>query len=110
MKTQIYERRLRSRQRFKLPLAMAVMCAAAAFNASAHAVVLDDTPTMKVDYSDLNLTTPHGKDALVRRIQRAANHVCGAPDARLLVLSATYRDCVANATNGALSQIRWPQG
>jgi UrcA family protein len=88
---------------------MAVMCVAATLNASAHAVVLDDPSTLKVNYGDLNLATQRGKDALVRRIQRAADVVCGAPNARELVLSASYRDCVTNATNGALSQVRWPQ-
>jgi UrcA family protein len=108
MKTRMDERKLHSLQRFKVPLAIAAMCAAATFNASAHAVVTDDTAREKVDYSDLNLTTQRGKDALIRRIQRAADHVCGAPDARLLILSSAYRNCITNATNDALAQVRWP--
>jgi UrcA family protein len=63
---------------------------------------------MKVGYSDLNLTTQQGKDALIRRIQSAADLVCGAPDLRERALTP-YRNCVTNATNGALSQVKWPQ-
>jgi UrcA family protein len=89
---------------------MAVMCVAATFNVSAHTVSIDDPRTVKVGYDDLNLTSQRGKDVLIRRIQRAADLVCGAPDARSLVMAASYRNCVTNATNGALSQVRWPQG
>ena len=88
---------------------MTVICVAAAFNVSAHAVALDDPRTVKVGYEDLNLTTQRGKEALIRRIQRAADSVCGSPDARSLVMAASYRNCVTNATHGALSQVRWPQ-
>jgi UrcA family protein len=88
---------------------MAIVCVAATFNAGAHALAHDDTRTMRVGYDDLNLTTQRGKQALIRRIQRAADLVCGAPQSRDLVLSASYRNCVANATNGALSQVKWPQ-
>jgi UrcA family protein len=88
---------------------MVVVCVAATFNAGAHAVALDDTQTVKVGYGDLNLTTRQGKQALVRRIQRAADLVCGAPDALDLTREASYRNCVTNATNGALSQVKWPQ-
>jgi UrcA family protein len=88
---------------------MAVVCVAATFNAGAHAVALDDTRTVKVGYEDLNLTTRQGKQALIRRIQRAADLVCGAPDTRDLMREASYRNCVTNATNGALSHVKWPQ-
>lgn len=88
---------------------MAVVCVVATFTAGAHAVSLDDPPTVKVGYSDLNLTTQRGKDALIRRIQWAADLVCGTPDVRERTLSTAYHNCVTNATNGALSQVRWPQ-
>jgi UrcA family protein len=87
----------------------AVVCVVAMFTAGAHAVSFGDPPAVKVGYNDLNLTTPQGKDALLRRIQRAADLVCGKPDARELALSTSYRNCVTNATNVALSQVRWPQ-
>jgi UrcA family protein len=89
---------------------MAVVCVVATFTAGAHAVSLDDPPTVKVGYSDLNLTTPQGKGALIRRIHWAADLVCGAPDVRERALSTSYRNCVTNATNGAMSQVKWPQG
>jgi UrcA family protein len=88
---------------------MAVMCVVATFAAGAHAVSFGDPPSMKVGYSDLNLTTRPGKDALLRRIQWAADLVCGAPGLRELAQSTSYRNCVTNATNGALSQVKWPQ-
>jgi UrcA family protein len=89
---------------------MIVMCVAATFNVSAHAVSLDDPRSVKVGYDDLNLRTQRGKDALIRRIQQAADLVCSAPDGRNFEMMASYRNCVTNATNGALSQVRWPQG
>jgi UrcA family protein len=89
---------------------MAVMCVAATLNVSAHAVSADDPRTVKVGYDDLNLTSQRGKDVLLRRIQQAADSVCAAPDVRNLVMAASYRNCVTNATSNALSQVRWPEG
>jgi UrcA family protein len=88
---------------------MVAVCAVATFTARAHAVSFEDPPSMKVGYSDLNLTTQRGKDALLRRIQWAADLVCGVPGARAPAQSASYRKCVTSATEGALSQVNWPR-
>jgi len=108
MKTQSNARNLRS-LRFLAPAMLAVVCGSATFNADAYATSRDDPRTVKVGYSDLNLTTRQGKSALMQRIHRAADSVCGAPGARDLRLAASYRNCVTSATNGALSQVKWPQ-
>jgi UrcA family protein len=68
-----------------------------------------ETVSIKVQYGDLNLATTEGKDVLKRRIRHAADVVCGEPDARDLVNSVVYKECMNNATNGAWSQVRWPQ-
>jgi UrcA family protein len=108
MKTDGNERKPRS-LRLVAPAMLAVVCVSAAFDAGAHLAAPDDLPSVKVGYGDLNLTTRQGKDTLRRRIHRAADLVCGTPDARNLQLSMSYRSCMTNATNDALSQIRWPQ-
>jgi UrcA family protein len=63
---------------------------------------------VKVQYGDLNLSTPRGKQALSQRIHQAADLVCNQPDPRALQLWSEYRRCMQNATDSAWSQIHWP--
>jgi UrcA family protein len=64
--------------------------------------------TVKVQYGDLNLSTPRGKEVLSQRIHQAVDLVCYRPDPRALQLWSQYRSCMQTATDSAWSQIRWP--
>jgi UrcA family protein len=68
-----------------------------------------ETVSIKVQYGDLNLATAEGKNVLKRRIHHAADVVCGEPDARDLVNSVVYKECMNSATNAAWAQVNWPQ-
>lgn len=52
-----------------------------------------------VPYADLDLKTPQGRDALDRRLARAACDVCGAkPDLRDMRALGQYRECLTAST------------
>ena len=55
--------------------------------------------------SDLNLATPAGHAALVRRIRRAAGELCGPPTGTLDLLETQvrFKACVAKASAAALA-------
>ncbi|MED5547373.1 MAG: UrcA family protein [Pseudomonadota bacterium] len=55
--------------------------------------VWEDLPTVAVRYSDLDLDSASGRDALDLRLVRAVKSVCGAPDLRELQEMAQMRDC-----------------
>jgi UrcA family protein len=85
-----------------IAIAVAGLCAN---SASAH--IDDFAPrTLAVSVHDLDLSTAHGQDLLLRRIRWAADIVCGSPDTRDLRKLADYHACVSDATDGALAQVR----
>jgi UrcA family protein len=95
-----------SRSARSLQVAMLVaMGSVAAATAAAASTPIDnsddDRITVKVGYADLNLASQAGKDTLRKRIRRAADLACGAPDSRDLILSLEYRHCMTSATNDA---------
>jgi UrcA family protein len=78
---------------------------------SAQAHIDDYAPrTLAVNLHDLDLSTTHGQEVLLRRIRWAADIVCGAPDTRDLRLLAQYHACVSDATDNALAQVKLPRG
>jgi UrcA family protein len=108
-----YSKESRLARPLQLAMLVAMGCVGVAVAAAASASIDDsgdDRVSVKVGYGDLNLATRQGKDILKRRIRHAADVVCGEPDARELVMSAEYRNCITNATNRAWSQVRWPSG
>jgi UrcA family protein len=58
-----------------------------------------------VKYRDLNLQTPEGAEALYRRIQSAANKVCGRAMDMHILSTAIRRDCVERAVAKAVSDV-----
>jgi UrcA family protein len=78
----------------------------ASFAVAAHA---DDyeiqTTARTVHYSDLDLNTQAGVDALHHRIQKAAEQVCGDVDARQLVESAAAQACVNRAVSAGVRAV-----
>lgn len=109
----VHSKESRLARPLQLAMLVAMGCVGAAVAAAASAGIVNsggDRVSMKVAYGDLNLATRQGKDVLKRRIRHAADVVCGEPDARGLVNSAEYRNCITDATNSAWSQVKWPQG
>jgi len=78
----------------------------------AHTPLKDDeTVTVKVDYSDLNVSTEQGARALYSRLVDAAEQVC--PQRANTLLALRYnRDaerCITGAVERAVSEIRNPK-
>jgi UrcA family protein len=71
------------------------------------AIAEENPPQVTVRYNDLNLTSASGAATLKRRIQRAAEAVCGDLSFRELQLSMQYRECVNDAADRALVQVHW---
>ena len=60
-----------------------------------------------VRYGDLNLANPEGAKAMLTRIKHAARQVCEpAPESALEY--PDWRNCVAKATDGAVSSLNAP--
>ena len=90
-----------------------VLCLAAAAMLSCAAPVLaqtsDTAPSVLVKYGDLNIGAPAGAQVLLRRIEAAANTVCGgAPDIRELDQLATFEACRRSAAARAVTAIDSP--
>jgi UrcA family protein len=51
--------------------------------------------TVEVPYGDLDLTKDTGRDALDRRLSRAAQRVCGTRPARSISMIKGHWDCLA---------------
>jgi len=86
-----------------------VLAAAAAFTAvpsfAAAPVESEDAPTVAVDYSDLDITSPAGTAALNGRIDAAVDRVCAKPENRDLKALKAWQDCQAEARDSALEQL-----
>jgi UrcA family protein len=69
-----------------------------------------DLPTQAVRYGDLDLTSAAGTKVLYRRIQGAAEQVCGGPTTARGDFAATrnarIRACIAQATERAVTDVR----
>ncbi|HXY75389.1 MAG TPA: UrcA family protein [Steroidobacteraceae bacterium] len=63
-------------------------------------------PTVTVRYSDLNLGTTQGNEALRARITAAARQVCGESDIRDLVAFPAARTCEQRAIAQALNAVQ----
>ncbi|MGH6992613.1 MAG: UrcA family protein [Caulobacteraceae bacterium] len=66
----------------------------------------EESPTsVRVQTADLDLSSPAGAHALLRRIDSAAEAACGgAPDIRLLTQMQAYKSCRATAIQNAVTQ------
>ena len=74
---------------------------------SAHAAS-DDVPSLTVRYSDLNIATEQGSQALFSRIVVAAGVVCGPDDIRDLHAIADAKICRAQANARAVRDVNSP--
>jgi UrcA family protein len=65
-------------------------------------------PTLAVTYKDLNLNSNAGIQILYRRIEGAANQVCGKVDARDLRAVSAKKACVEHAISNAVAAVNSP--
>jgi UrcA family protein len=84
--------------------ALAAVCAFAAITAPAAARE-SDHQGIRVVYRDLDINTERGADRLLRRINRAAERVCGY-DRHYIALAVRqeYRHCIRDATDSAVAK------
>jgi UrcA family protein len=73
------------------------------------AAAADATPSVRVNYRDLNLATEQGTQALYGRIVSAARKVCAPSDIRILVEVAAAQTCEAQAVAHAVRAVNNPQ-
>jgi len=93
-------------------LALAAALATLAFGAVApqgRAVAADAAvPTVTVPFADLNLAHQAGSEKLYRRIENAAERVCGSPSGLDLKQRITARLCIEQAMARAIAGVSHP--
>jgi UrcA family protein len=60
---------------------------------------------VKVLFSDLDLSKPHGTATLYTRIRNAARTVCGPVDIALVEEKANWDQCVEQSTANAVAKV-----
>jgi UrcA family protein len=65
-------------------------------------------PSVTVSYSDLNLTTAAGVDALYARLRTASRSVCNVGEGRALVELVASRTCYRQVLETAVSDAKLP--
>jgi UrcA family protein len=86
--------------------AAVIACLAVGAAGNAHAAT---SPTMKVSYADLNVTTAQGSQALYGRIVEAARSVCVVSDIRDLAAVASANACRQQAIARAVRAVHSPE-
>jgi UrcA family protein len=103
---------------FAAALGAVVLLTAAAPPAAAEPFILQPTysadPAVvvtraRVPYSEVDIASPDGARALLKRIEEAADAVCGAPNPVSDQAKADVRACRADAIAGAVSRLGNPE-
>jgi UrcA family protein len=76
--------------------------------ASSFATTINGARSIKVSYSELDLTKPTGAEALYRRIRKAAFTVCGAYDSPMPWNYTAKSQCFKSAVDDAVSKVNSP--
>jgi len=97
-----FEEETMSANPIRITMAAAAMIAALATGAAA------DVPQIHVKYGDLNVNTPAGAAALLRRIRFAADRVCEYRDTRDLSVRAIVRACTNHSVADAVATVNNP--
>ena len=85
-------------------------CLIVGASATAHAAApADASPSVRVNYRDLNLATEQGTQTLYRRIVSAAQKVCRARDSRILSELAAAQACEAQAISHGVRAVNNPR-
>ena len=90
-------------------LALAGAFAAVSVAPMTFAAQTDAVPSITVRYSDLNLATASGVDALYHRISKAASNVCPNPDIRDLTAASLAKQCQVEAIARAVRDVNNPK-
>jgi UrcA family protein len=80
------------------------VAAVAAASIAAVPASAQETESARVYYGDLNLASEAGKATFDNRVRRAADRICGTPDARDLKMSALIAACKAEVIASAAPQ------
>ncbi len=72
---------------------------------ASHAASPENVPSQAVAYQDLDLNSNAGVQALYRRIQFAADQVCGQADTRELARLQVKKACVDRAVSDAIATV-----
>lgn len=64
-----------------------------------------ETAAVKVSYADLDLTKADGRAALDRRLERAAQRLCGTRPVRNLAMMQSHKACMAEARASYVPQV-----
>jgi UrcA family protein len=76
--------------------------------ATAHAQV--QAGSLRVSYDDLNLSSPKGAETLMRRLNAAADKVCGwRPSPRQLRAVIRFKACMNDSVSRAVAEVNSPQ-
>jgi UrcA family protein len=86
----------------RIAATLGVACALALLPVPGFALDTDDTRSVTIRYSDLDLDTPSGASALYSRLVRAARDVCGDPVSvidisQMRSIQSCRKDTLANA-------------
>jgi len=65
-------------------------------------------PSIKINYSDLNVSTEAGAKVLLSRIRNAADHLCGYYPENDLGRRADHMACVRETVNEAVTEVDNP--
>ena len=90
-------------------LVMAAMSATMLTGVTQAATSGDNVPKQAVEYKDLNLDGSAGAQMLYKRIQGAANQVCGKADVRDLRAVSGRKACVERAVSDAVAAVNSPR-
>ena len=89
--------------------ALAALVVATSIAAPAFAQSVDEPISVTVSYGDLDLSHAAGAQALLHRLEYAADKACGgAPDIRVLAQRAIYDKCRTTAVEKAVDQVKSP--
>lgn len=92
-----------------IPVLHVAATAMLSFAAPVLAQTTDTVPSVSVKYGDLNLGSRAGAQVLLKRIETAANTVCGgAPDIRQLDQLASFDACRRSAVARAVVAVDSP--
>jgi UrcA family protein len=84
------------------------LSASAAVVAGEVTVSDDGIPTVKVDYSGMDLSTSTGATLLYHQLRNAAAQVCRSLEGRALSLQAQKQRCYNKALSGAVAGVNEP--
>jgi UrcA family protein len=86
--------------------AFAIAAAIVASNgAAAHAQAVEQAPSIRVSYADLDLSQAAGRATLETRVNRAVNRLCAMPSVANIQAMNSYRACRKSAWTSVRPQL-----